>query len=41
MPKGDDFVFADGTKANFYGVNVNSYSLFQTKEKTKTLIKDI
>ena len=36
--KGDDFVFADGTKANFWGVNVNAYSLFQTKEKTKTLI---
>ena len=36
--KGDDFVFADGTKANFWGVNINAYSLFQTKEKTKTLI---
>ena len=39
--KGDDFVFADGTKADFWGVNINAYSLFQTKEKTKTLINAV
>ena len=39
--KGDDFVFEDGTKADFWGVNINAYSLFQTKEKTKTLINAV
>ncbi len=38
---GDDFVFQDGTKANFWGVNINAYSLFQSHEKTDVLIDSI
>jgi len=39
--KGDDFVFEDGTKANFWGVNINAYSLFQSHENTETLVNAI
>ena len=39
--KGDDFVFEDGTKANFWGVNINAYSLFQNKQKTDILINAV
>ncbi len=39
--QGDDFVFEDGTKANFWGVNINAYSLFQSHEKTDVLINSI
>ncbi len=38
---GDDFEFADGTKANFWGVNVNANSLFQDTQKTDILINAI
>lgn len=38
---GDDFVFEDGTTANFWGVNINAYSLFQSHEKTDILINSI
>lgn len=39
--EGNDFVFADGTKANFWGVNINAYSLFQTQDKTDILVNAI
>ena len=39
--QGDDFVFDDGTKANFWGVNINAYALFQSHEKTDILINSI
>lgn len=39
--QGDDFVFADGTKANFWGVNINAYSVFQNKKKIDTLVNSI
>lgn len=39
--EGNDFVFADGTKANFWGVNINAYSLFQTHDKTDILVNAI
>lgn len=38
---GDDFEFDDGTKINFWGVNINAYSIFQTHDKTKILIDAI
>ena len=39
--RGDDFVFEDGTKVDFWGVNINAYSLFQSHEKTDILINAI
>lgn len=41
VTRGDDFYFTDGTKANFWGVNVNAYSVFQTNDKTDMLINAI
>lgn len=39
--QGDDFVFEDGTKANFWGVNINAYSLFQKHEYTDILVNAV
>lgn len=41
IAKGDDFVFTDGTEVNFWGVNINAYSLFQTHDKTDILVNAI
>lgn len=38
---GDDFVFEDGTKANFWGVNITAYSVFQKHEYTDILVNAI
>lgn len=37
--QGDHFVFADGTKARFWGTNLNSGACFPTKEQAKQLAK--